>query len=203
MVLAGAASAYVWRNDLRAFFGERWRFVLLCEAVFLVMMLFAYWLRIQNPDLFHPTEGGEKPMDLAYLNGVLRTTDLTQGAIDPWYSGGYLNYYWWGFFIASVPTKLLGIVPEVAYNLIVPMFFALSAAAAFSVVYNLAEGTRRLMRRRPNRTRIGPTGPDHRGAARRLLRARCRELARGGCARRLASTRSAPGIRISRCSAPS
>jgi len=159
MVATGAATAYLWRTELRAFISERWRFVLLCEAVFLVMFLFSYWLRIQNPDLYHPFNGGEKPMDFAYFNGVLRTTDLTQGPIDPWYSGGYLNYYWWGFFIAATPTKLLGVVPEVAYNLVVPMFFALSAAAAFSVAYNLAEGTRRLMRRRPNRTPIGATGP--------------------------------------------
>ena len=39
-------------------------------------------------------------MDFAYLNGVIRTTDLTQGPIDPWNAGGYLNYYWYGQFIA-------------------------------------------------------------------------------------------------------
>ncbi len=159
MVAAGVATAYLWRAELRVFISSRWRFVLLCEAIFLAMFLFSYWLRIQNPDLFHPSEGGEKPMDFAYFNGILRTTDLTQGPIDPWYSGGYLNYYWWGFFIAATPTKLLGVVPEVAYNLVVPMFFALSAAAAFSVSYNLSEGTRRLMRLRPNRTSIGASGP--------------------------------------------
>ncbi len=159
MIIAGGASAYIWREELRAFFTTRWRFVLMCEAVFLAVFLFGYWLRVQNPDVFHPYTGGEKPMDLAYLTAMLKTTDFTQGPIDPWYSGGYMNYYWWGFFIAAVPAKLLGIVPEVAFNLIVPMFFALAAAAAFSVAYNLAEGTRRFMRRRPDRTRIGMAGP--------------------------------------------
>jgi YYY domain-containing protein len=159
MVLAGAALAWRWRGDLGAWLRERWRFALACEAIFLALFLFSYWLRLQNPDLYHPFSGGEKPMDFAYFNGVLRTTDLTQGAVDPWYAGGYLNYYWWGFFVGATPVKLLGIVPEVAYNLVVPMFFALAAAATFSVAYNLAEGTRRLMRRRPGAHAIGAAGP--------------------------------------------
>ncbi len=155
----GMAMTVRRRKDVFAFVRERWRFIVLCEAVFLLMFLFSYWLRLQNPDLFHPYNGGEKPMDFTYFNGVLRSTDLTQGPIDPWYAGGYLNYYWWGFFIAATPTKLLGVMPEVAYNLVVPMFFSLSAAAVFSVTYNLTEATRAFMKRRPDRTRIHARGP--------------------------------------------
>ncbi len=159
MVLAGVLAAFRWRDELIAWFREHWRFALACEAIFLAAFLFSYWIRLQNPDLYHPFTGGEKPMDFTYFNGVLRTTDLTQGPVDPWYAGGYLNYYWWGFFIGATPVKLLGIVPEVAYNLVVPMFFALSAAATFSVAYNLSEGTRQLMRRRPGGLPISPAGP--------------------------------------------
>ncbi len=159
MLLIGVITFYAWRDEVVGWVREHWRFVLACEAVFLAMFLFSYWLRLQNPDLYHPYNGGEKPMDFAYFNGVLRTTDLTQGAIDPWYAGGYLNYYWWGFFVGATPTKLLGIVPEVAYNLVVPMFYSLAAAATFSVAYNLAEGTRQLMRRRPGGLPISAGGP--------------------------------------------
>lgn len=159
MVAVGAATGVRWRREIVGWVKERWRLILFAEALFLLAFLFAYWLRLQNPDLWHGSRGGEKPMDFAYLNGVIKTTDLTQGAIDPWDAGGYLNYYYFGQFIAATFAKLTGIVPEVAYNLIVPMFFSIAAAAAFSLTYNLADATRQLMKRRPGGIPIGVRGP--------------------------------------------
>ncbi len=159
MILVGIATGLLWRDEVEGFVRERWRFLLFAEAFFLLLFVGSYWLRMQNPDLWHPARGGEKPMDFAYFNGVLRTTDLTQGPIDPWNAGGYLNYYWFGQFIGATVTKLTGIVPEVAYNLVVPMFFSLAGAATFSLAYNLAEATRRLMKRRPGGLPIGRRGP--------------------------------------------
>jgi YYY domain-containing protein len=127
--------AWVQRATLLDWLKRHWRYMLTVEAVFLLFFLFDLLIRLYNPDLWHPSYGGEKPMDFSYFNAVLRSTSFPP--YDPWFSGGYLNYYYFGFVIAAVPTKLLGIVPAFAYNLILPLLFALVASGAFCVAYNL------------------------------------------------------------------
>ncbi len=105
------------------------------DLVFLVLFLIILGVRLGNPDLWHPWLGGEKPMDFAYFNAVIKSSLFP--AYDPWFAGGYLNYYYFGFVMVGTWVKLLGIIPSFAYNLILPTLFAMAGTAAFGVAYHL------------------------------------------------------------------
>ncbi len=135
LLLVNAGLAWLQRDELRRELREKKRYFLWVELTGLILFVIFLLVRLGNPDLWHPYKGGEKPMDFSYFNAVLKSTSFPP--YDPWYAGGYLNYYYYGFVVAGVPVKWLGIVPAVAYNLILPTFFSLVGLGAYSVVWNL------------------------------------------------------------------
>jgi YYY domain-containing protein len=110
---------------------QNWKKILVIEAVGVTFFLAFLLVRLGNPDLWHPYKGGEKPMDFSYLNAVLKST--TFPPYDPWFAGGYINYYYYGFVVVGMPIKALGIDPAVAYNLTLAMLFSLFALVSFSI----------------------------------------------------------------------
>ncbi|MBI3362145.1 MAG: glycosyltransferase family 39 protein, partial [Chloroflexi bacterium] len=142
LLLAGISAALAWprREALWLWIRARRNYIVTIEVFALALFLFSLFIRWGNSDLWHPAYGGEKPMDFSYFNAVLKSTSFPP--YDPWFAGGYINYYYFGFVIVSVLTKLLGIVPAFAYNLILPTLFSATGMGAFSVAYNLVEGNK-------------------------------------------------------------
>ena len=141
LLIAGALTAWFTRRRLWRTARDAWPALLIGELVFLAAFLFLLMIRMANPDLWHTVFGGEKPMDFMHLNAMLRTDYFPP--YDPWWSGGYINYYYFGQLFTAGPARLLGIPGQVAYNLGLPAMFALVSAAIYSFGFNLWRGVGR------------------------------------------------------------
>ncbi len=141
LVIVGGGVGWLKRAGLRRFVRGHWRLLALTEGLFAVLYVAWIFVRLLQPDLWHPYVGGEKPMDFAYFNAVLKSTWFPP--YNPWFSGSTMNYYYFGFVFVGTLVKLIGTVPAIAYNLAVPLLFALTGIGAFSVAYNFFGGHRR------------------------------------------------------------
>jgi YYY domain-containing protein len=120
-----------WRREALTLLRTHRRAIVTVEVVTLVVFAAVLALRATVPDLwFHPS-GGEKPFETAFFTSVARTSTLPPA--DPWYSGGAMNYYYGSWFSMAVPTRLLGIRPEVALNLAIATAASLIGAASYTV----------------------------------------------------------------------
>jgi YYY domain-containing protein len=138
LALVGLILGWRQRHELREEWQTRKKYFLMIEGLFLAFFLFDLLIRIGNPDLWHPYKGGERPMDFSYFNAVIKSTSFPP--YDPWFAGGTINYYYYGFVLVGMPVKLLGIVPTLAYNFILPTLFSLVAMGAFCIGWNLVHG---------------------------------------------------------------
>lgn len=126
---------FIDKNQINREIRENKKEYLISEAVFLSCFFFFLLIRLGNPDLWHPYKGGEKPMDFSYFNAILKSTIFPP--YDPWFSGGYLNYYYYGIYLSGLFVKLLGIVPSVAYNLIIPLWYAFLGICTYTFTRNI------------------------------------------------------------------
>lgn len=144
MAAVGLVSALLLRSRRDEMGGwlsaHRW-LVVTNEIVFALAFLAFVYIRMLNPDLWQPWNGGEKPMEFAFLSAIAKTTYFPP--YDPFFAGGYINYYYYGQYICAMLVRLTGITPGVGFNLIIPLLFALTVSNSFSITYNLVAALKR------------------------------------------------------------
>lgn len=138
LLAASLAAAVKHRRRLLLFFNQQRRFILITEVTFSLIYLLFIYLRILNPDLWQPWLGGEKMLEIGFLNAIVKSAHMPP--YDPFFAGGIINYYYYGLFLVGVLIKLTGIAPEIAFNLAVPTLAGLTAVNVFCLAANLAAG---------------------------------------------------------------
>ncbi|MCC7023776.1 MAG: glycosyltransferase family 39 protein [Thermomicrobiales bacterium] len=119
----------------------RWRPALHAEVAFWAIFALFLAFRLINPDGWHPVWGGEKPMEFAQINAIGRSAYFPP--YDPWFADGYINYYYYGFYLVSWLFKVTGIPAELGFNLALPTVMGMLASGVYSVVAALSRGVTR------------------------------------------------------------
>ncbi|MGA7732608.1 MAG: DUF2298 domain-containing protein, partial [Chloroflexia bacterium] len=144
LVLLSAFSLLLWRLgarfEIRDFIRRKRNLIIFYEGLFLLAFVLMLFIRMLNPDVWHTVFGGEKTMEFGFLNSTLRSPWMPPA--DPFFAGGYVNYYYHGQFIIACLIKLVGIDPAIAFNLGLTVIYALTFIAAASIVYNLVAWSR-------------------------------------------------------------
>jgi YYY domain-containing protein len=110
-----------------------WRVILVTEMLFLLAFACWCWVRAHMPRI--QTAGGEKWMEIAFLRAILRSDTFPPH--DPWLSGFAISYYYFGYTVVAMITRLAAVPAAIAFNLGIATLFALTCTGAFGLVYNL------------------------------------------------------------------
>ncbi len=141
LLLAGISARIGFANGgqaaaarLKEFWRSNKTQILVVEGLFL--LTFAGWtlVRAYAPDKILPA-GGEKYMEIAFLNGILNSPAFPP--LDPWLSGFAISYYYFGYVMMAVMTRLTGVAPGVGFDLYDALLFALTAISAYGVTSSL------------------------------------------------------------------
>jgi YYY domain-containing protein len=116
---------------LRHWLAQRWQLLVAGELLFAGAFLLWATVRAYNPEI----AGTEKPMELLFLNAVLRAERFPP--VDPWLAGHPVSYYYFGYVIVGMLAKLADTPAALAFNLALALLFALTAHGAFGLAATL------------------------------------------------------------------
>ena len=121
------------RKALREWIKSNGRMIVIIEVLF--FLAFAAWafVRASNPNI--EVAGGEKTMELAFINAIMRSPTFPPH--DPWLSGYAISYYYFGYVMTAMLAEATGTLGSVAHNLMSALVFAMSFTGAYGILYNL------------------------------------------------------------------
>ncbi|MCE9646515.1 MAG: DUF2298 domain-containing protein [Chloroflexi bacterium] len=119
------------QKSILDFLKENTSLAVTTEIIFFVAFAFLAFVRSANPEL----NGTERPMELAFINGILRSPVFPPQ--DPWLSGYAISYYYFGYVMTAMLARVSGIPGSMAHNLMTSLIFALGAIGAYGILYNL------------------------------------------------------------------
>jgi YYY domain-containing protein len=119
--------------EIKSWISSHWKNIIIVEALFLLAFIGWVFVRGANPQI----QGTEKPMELAFINAIIRTKQFPPN--DPWLSGYAISYYYFGYVLLAMLAKVSGVSGGVAFNLGAALWFALTAVAGYGVLYNLLQ----------------------------------------------------------------
>ena len=128
-------SSHGERTSLFKWIGEHLRMIGVVELIFFITFAIWSFVRATNPEI--TSSGGEKTMELAFINAIIRSPTFPPH--DPWLSGYAISYYYFGYVLTAMVAEATGVVGSVAHNLMLALVFSLSAIGAYGIVYNLLE----------------------------------------------------------------
>jgi YYY domain-containing protein len=133
-LLLTGLSAWVGKSrllEMRTWLKQHVSMVITIEALFLLAFAALAVIRAANPEIL----GTEKPMELAFINAILRSPTFPPR--DPWLSGYGISYYYFGYVMTAMLARLTGVAGSIAFNLMLALVFALGAIGAYGIIYNL------------------------------------------------------------------
>lgn len=101
--------------------------ILFEEILFIAIFTILLYCKAMSPTI----NGEEKFMNFGFMNSMVRYDGLP--AKDPWLSGHSINYYYYGQYMFSYMTKMLGTTTGIAYNIAMCASIALPFMSAFSL----------------------------------------------------------------------
>jgi len=122
---AGLFIYYLYRREYSLTeLRKEWRW----ELVFLIFFFLMLDVRFVNPTISY----AEKFMDHAFLASVMRAPIIPP--LDPWFSGGTLNvYYYLGYWIFGCLGLVSGVPSNIAFNLALPTVFGIAAVTLYAI----------------------------------------------------------------------